>query len=134
MDVMEAVRALGVSIQADEHYKKFVAAREAAEANEEVMSVGKELENMQTVYEGLATQETPDEAALAKLQADYMEAIQKMQAIPCMAELERAREGMNDMMNDVMQIIYLAVNGEDPMTCQPSPETLQQIQGQMMSM
>ncbi len=134
MDIMEAARALGVAIQASDPYKAYLAARDEAEKDPKIGEYNDKFKEMQTLFEALVGQENPDEAQMQKIQADYMALYQEMNEIPTMAALQDARVSMNDIMNDAMQIIYLSVNGEDPLTCQPSEETMQQIQGQMLNM
>ena len=51
-----------------------------------------------------------------------------------MKEMMDARENLDAMMNDIMQIIYLTMNGNDPLTAEPSPETLQEMQNNFMNM
>ncbi len=134
MDIMEAARALGVAIQASDAYKAYLAARDEAEKDPKIGEYNDKFKEMQALFETLVGQENPDEEKMQKIQADYMALYQEMNEIPTMAALQNARVSMNDIMNDAMQIIYLSVNGEDPMTCQPSEETMQQIQGQMLNM
>ncbi len=134
MDVMDAARALGVAIQADDKYKAFLAAQETAGKDESLAAFAKELQDMQGEFEALMENADRTEDDLNEIQQRYIAKYQEMNEVPSMAALQDARAAVNDMMNDAMQIIYLSVNGEDPMTCQPSEETMQQIQGQMLSM
>ncbi|HPZ00918.1 MAG TPA: YlbF family regulator [Clostridiales bacterium] len=134
MDILEAARALGVAIQASEAYQTYLTAREEAEKEPSLSDYNAKFQEMQTAFEELVGQENPDQEQIQKVQADYMALYQEMNALPAMAALQESRMAMNDIMNDAMQIIYLSVNGEDPLTCQPSEETMQQIQGQMLSM
>jgi len=134
MDILDAARALGVAIQASEAYQTYLTAREEAEKEPSLSDYNAKFQEMQTAFEELVGQENPDQEQIQKVQADYMALYQEMNALPAMAALQESRMAMNDIMNDAMQIIYLSVNGEDPLTCQPSEETMQQIQGQMLSM
>ena len=45
-----------------------------------------------------------------------------------------AKEGMDLMMNEVMNYLYLVIGGADPATVEVTPETMQQMQAEMMQM
>ena len=134
MDVMEAVRQLGVSIQADERYKKFMELSEVAKANDDVSRATEELQATAEKYEAEMQKEEPNEQLLADIQAEYAAKYRNMFNIGPMKEMMDARENLDGMMNDIMQIIYLSMNGNDPLTAEPSPETLQEMQTNFMNM
>ena len=90
MTVIEATRELGKAIQADERYAKLMAAKEA---NEDKMNeYDKEFRE---VYTEVMTNEN-------------------------MRNYEEARQEVDNMMNYVMQLLSMVVNGEDPETCDPA--------------
>lgn len=134
MDVMEAVRQLGVSIQADERYKKFMELSDIAKNNEDVAKATEELQAVAEKYEAEMAKEEQNEQLLADIQAEYAAKYRNMFNMGPMKEMMDARENLDAMMNDIMQIIYLTMNGNDPLTAEPSPETLQEMQNNFMNM
>ncbi len=134
MDVMEAVRQLGVSIQADERYKKFTELSEIAKNNEDVAKATEELQATAEKYEAEMAKEEQNEQLLADIQAEYAAKYRNLFNMGPMHEMMDARESLDGMMNDIMQIIYLTMSGKDPLTAEPSPETLAEMQGNFMNM
>lgn len=53
---------------------------------------------------------------------------------PAMSRMMDAKEGMDSMMNEVMNYLYLVIGGADPATVEVTPETMQQMQAEMMQM
>lgn len=134
MDVMEAVRQLGVSIQADERYKKFMELSDIAKGNEDVAKATEELQATAEKFEAEMAKEDKDEQLLTDIQAEYTAKYRNLFNMSPMKEMMDAREELDAMMNDIMQIIYLTMNGNDPLTAEPSPETLQEMQTNFMNM
>lgn len=134
MDVMEAVKQLGVSIQADERYKKFMELSDIAQNNPEVVKATDELQATAEKFEAEMAKEDKDEQLLTDIQAEYTAKYRNMFNMGPMKEMMDAREELDNMMNDIMQIIYLSMEGEDPLTAEPSPETLAKMQNNFMSM
>lgn len=134
MDVMEAVRQLGVSIQADERYKKFMELSDIAKGNEDVTKATEELQATAEKFEAEMAKENKDEQLLTDIQAEYTAKYRNLFNMSPMKEMMDAREELDAMMNDIMQIIYLTMNGNDPLTAEPSPETLQEMQTNFMNM
>ena len=134
MDVMEAVRQLGVSIQADERYKKFMELSDIAKGNEDVTKATEELQATAEKFEAEMAKEDKDEQLLTDIQAEYTAKYRNLFNMSPMKEMMDAREELDAMMNDIMQIIYLTMNGNDPLTAEPSPETLQEMQTNFMNM
>ena len=122
MDVIEVTRQLGTAIQADERYKKFVAAKEASDKNPEVDKYMQKIDELRNKYQAEATKENADETVLGNLDKEFQDTYAKLMADPNMKDYEAARQEVDAMMNYLMQILYLCVNGEDPATCEPQQE------------
>ncbi len=122
MDVIELTRQLGAAIQEDERYKKFVAARVASENDPEIMDKTKKIDEIRAEYQAAAMDPNPDDAIMAKLDKDFQDVYASLMASDKMAEFQEASEDINGLMNYIMQILYLCVNGEDPATCEPEEE------------
>jgi cell fate (sporulation/competence/biofilm development) regulator YlbF (YheA/YmcA/DUF963 family) len=132
MDIIESARRLGKDIQADERYKAFIKAQEAAQNDEHIAAVSKQLEEIQAEFEKVATENPENEEKLELLHSEYIELFQKVNGEPLMAAALDARSNIDNMMNDIMQIIYLCLNGEDPDTCELSAENLERMQNSIL--
>ncbi len=119
MDVIELTRQLGAAVQADEKYQKFAAAKEAADNDTTVQAQLAEIEKIRTEYQEAAMAEHPDEARLSKLDQEFQMAYAGFMGSDVMEKYETARAELDALMNYIMQILYLCVNGEDPATCEP---------------
>lgn len=122
MDVIELTRQLGTAIQADDRYKKFVAAKEASDKNPEVAALMDKIDKLRTQYQAEATKESPDENLLGSLDKQFQDVYQSLMSNSNMKDYEAARQEIDAMMNYLMQILYLCVNGEDPKTCEPQQD------------
>ena len=134
MTVMEAARQLGACIQEDDRYKTYHAAQETVEADERVKALGDNLQALQDQYDAEAVKPEPDQDVMAKIQTEYEGLYRTIYQVPSMVALMDAKEGMDAMMNEVMNLLYLVIGGADPSTVQVTPETMQQMQAQMMQM
>ncbi|MCQ2487470.1 MAG: YlbF family regulator [Clostridia bacterium] len=128
MDVIEMTRKLGVTIQEDPRYKTMQAAKAAIDTDEELQAISAEMDSLQTQFNMLQMEQSTDEAQIEKLSKDFELKYRELMANDTMAAYNVARGEVDSLMNDVMQILYLSVNGEDPMTAQPSEELLQAMQ------
>lgn len=134
MTVMEAARTLGASIQEDPRYTAFMEAQKAADNDEQVKALSDNLQNLQEQFEAEAVKENPDEALMQELQEQGSATYQTIYQTPAMAALMDAKEGMDTMMNEVMNYLYLVIGGADPATVEVTPETMQKMQAEMMQM
>ena len=134
MTVMEAARQLGVCIQEDERYKVYNDAQKAVDQDEKVKELGENLQELQNQYEAEAVKAEPDQAAMDKIRSEYEELYRTVYQVPSMVAVMDAKEGMDAMMNEVMNLLYMVIGGADPETVQVTPETMQQMQQQMMQM
>lgn len=134
MTVMEAARQLGVCIQEDERYTAYTKAQAVVENDEQVKALGENLQSIQEQYDMESMKPQPDEAAIAELRKEYEGLYQTIYGTPAMSALLDAKDGMDQMMNEVMNLLYMVIGGADPKTVEVTPETMQQMQAQMMQM
>ncbi len=134
MTVMEAARSLGKAIQEDPRFSAYQAAQKVVEADEQVKSIGENLQALQDQFNAEAVKEQPDQALMQELQAQGQAMYQTMYETPAMSGLMDAKEGMDSMMNEVMNLLYLVVGGADPETVEVTPETMAKMQNEMMQM
>ena len=122
MDVVAITRQLGAAIQEDERYKNFVARKEASEKDPEVKDMMAKIEEIRTQFQAESMNASPDEKVMSKLDKDFQNVYTALMCTDVMAAYEESRQEIDNMMNYLMQILYLCVNGEDPQTCEPQPE------------
>ena len=122
MDVVELTRQLGAAIQQDERYIAFMSAKDVTESDADVKAMMDKIENVRTQYQDESQKETPDEQLLEKLDQDFQACYASLMTNEHMASYDATRQEIDKMMNYLMQILYLSVNGEDPMTCEPEEE------------
>lgn len=122
MDVIELTRQLGAAIQADERYTKLAAAKVAVDNDAEVQDKMKKIEEIRLAYQTAAMDAEPDEKLMGKLDKDFQDVYASLMVTDGMASYEEARAELDELMNYIMQILYLCVNSEDPATCEPPEE------------
>ena len=123
MSVIELARQLGAEIQKDERYLAFAAAKEANEKDEALNALMGEIQMIQMNYQMEASKEAPDSAKMQEFEAEFNAKYEAFMANENMQKYDEARAEVDSMMNYIMQILGLCVNGADPETCEPeAPE------------
>ena len=119
MSVIELTRQLGAEIQKDERYLAFAAAKEANEKDEALNALMGEIQMIQMNYQMEASKEEPDSAKMQEFEAEFNARYEAFMANENMQKYDEARAQVDAMMNYIMQILGLCVNGADPATCEP---------------
>ncbi len=119
MSVIELTRQLGAAIQKDERYLAFAKAKEANEKDEALNALMGEIQMIQMNYQMEASKETPDSAKMQEFEAEFNAKYEAFMANENMQKYDEARAEVDSMMNYIMQILGLCVNGADPATCEP---------------
>ncbi len=119
MSVIELTRQLGAAIQKDERYLAFAAAKEANEKDDALNALMGEIQMIQMNYQMEASKETPDSAKMQEFEAEFNAKYEAFMANENMQRYDEARAEVDSMMNYIMQILGLCVNGADPATCEP---------------
>ena len=122
MSVIELTRQLGAEIQKDERYLAFAAAKEANEKDEALNALMGEIQMIQMNYQMEASKETPDSAKMQEFEAEFNAKYEAFMANENMQKYDEARAEVDSMMNYIMQILGLCVNGADPATCEPEQQ------------
>lgn len=122
MDIIKLTRELGAAIQQDERYLRFAKAREENEKDPELLDLMGKIQLVQMNYQREAAKENADAEAMAGYEKEFNEIYTKFMANDKMKEYEASRHEIDEMMNYVMQILGLCVNGADPATCEPEQE------------
>ena len=119
MSVIELTRQLGAEIQKDERYLAFAAAKKANEKDEALNALMGEIQMIQMNYQMEASKEEPDSAKMQEFEAEFNAKYEAFMANENMQKYDEARAQVDAMMNYIMQILGLCVNGADPATCEP---------------
>lgn len=119
MDVIKLTRELGAAIQQDERYLNFAKVREENEKDEELLDLMGQIQLLQMNYQREASSENPDKDKMNGFEKSFNELYGKFMANDKMVAYENARAEIDELMNYIMQILGLCVNGADPATCEP---------------
>ena len=119
MDIIKLTRELGAAIQQDERYLRFSKARENNEKDETLLDLMRQIQLLQMQYQQEASKENADAEKMGAFEKQFNEVYGKFMANENMKEYEAARHEIDELMNYVMQILGLCVNGADPATCEP---------------
>lgn len=122
MTVIEAARELGKAIQADERYAKLMAAKEANDKDDALNALIGKLNLIQMSYQVEAEGEANEEK-MNGYDKEFREVYTEVMLNENMKNYESARQDVDDMMNYVMQLLSMVVNGEDPATCDPAAQS-----------
>lgn len=119
MDTIKLARELGKAIQADERYLTLKKCFDANEKDTALNDLMASVQLLQLSYQAEASKETPDEAKLEEMNKQFENLYSEVMKNDNMKNFEAARKEVDDMMNYIVELLYLCVNGEDPETCEP---------------
>ncbi|HCC35344.1 MAG TPA: YlbF family regulator [Ruminococcaceae bacterium] len=120
MDVIEAVRDLGMAIQQDERYVAYQIAKQANDEDEELQNAIGEFNLLRMSLNNELQKEAKDDDKLQSLNAQAQAAYGKIMANEHMRVYNAVKNNLDALMNRVNSIISLSLDGEDPETCQPA--------------
>lgn len=123
MTVIEAARALGEVVQADERYKEYVKCKEVND-NDEVLQdlIGEfNLVRQNLSMESDKPEGERNEAKVKDLTAKMHKAYEDIMTNENMAAFTMAKQGMDKLMSEINTILTYSVEGEDPKTCPSEP-------------
>ncbi len=120
MDIMDAVRALGVAIQEDARYKALVEARRANDADKELQEIIGEFNvASMSIDNELAKGDEKDEEKIKEYNATLRRIYGRIMCNENMIEFNKAKAEFESLMRKVNGIIELSIDGENPLTCEP---------------
>lgn len=117
MTVIEAVRNLGRCIQQDDRYKRYIEAKKANDANDELQRKICQFQLERMNYQRESEKKMPDNEKLKKWESELEAQYEDIISTDGMKEFQSAKQKLDAMMNDVDAIISLCLSGEDPDTC-----------------
>ena len=119
MGIIEATRNLGVEIQKDERFIRFIKAKLANDNDETLQSGIGEFNTIRMNLDREMNAETQDEAKIKELNEKLREIYTAVMSSKTMLEYNTAKAEVDAMLNDINSIIMQCVEGEDPMTAEP---------------
>ena len=122
MDIIEAARQLGTVLQQDERYKRYLEARKANDADEELQKLVGEfnLARMQVDNEFQKEESERDNEKIKEFNVQIRQIYGKIMCNDTMMEFNKAKADFDAVMQRVNGIIDLSIEGEDPATCEPA--------------
>jgi len=120
MDVVELTRNLGAAIQEDERYLAYVAAQKAIMEDAEMQKYNDRIEELRQKYSEESMKPSPDKLVLENLDQTFQRTYSEMMQSDIMTKFAETRNELDKMMNYLIQILSMSVNGEDPKTCEPN--------------
>ena len=121
MTVIEAARALGKVVQADERYIAYAKAKEANDKDEELQNL---IGEFNLIRQNVAMENEKEEADAEKvkeLTVKMQSAYEKVMTNENMALFTVAKQGMDKLMSEINTILTYSVEGMDPETCPSAP-------------
>ena len=120
MTVIELTRQLGAAIQQDERYAAYEEARKANEADDALNSLIGKINLVQMNYQNEAAKgEEASAEAMEGFAKEFEQLYREIMLNGNMVKFEAAKTAVDDMMNEIMGILAMCVDGQDPATCTP---------------
>lgn len=119
MGIIEATRNLGVEIQKDERFIRFIKAKLANDNDEVLQNQIGEFNTVRMNLDREMNNETQDEEKIRELNEKLREIYTAVMSSKTMLEYNTAKAEVDAMLNDINSIIMQCVDGEDPMTAEP---------------
>ena len=119
MGIIEATRNLGVEIQKDERFIRFIKAKLANDNDEALQNQIGEFNTVRMNLDREMNAETQDENKIRELNEKLREIYTAVMSSKTMLEYNTAKAEVDAMLNDINSIIMQCVDGEDPMTAEP---------------
>ncbi len=122
MDIIEAARALGVAMQADERYLRYLEARKKNDDDPELQKLVGEfnIARMTVDTEFQKEEAERDVEKIKEFNVKIRQLYGQIMCNDCMMEFNKAKAEFEEVMKRVNGIIELSMEGEDPNTCEPA--------------
>ena len=119
MGIIEATRNLGVEIQKDERFIRFIKAKLANDNDETLQNQIGEFNTVRMNLDREMNAEKQDEEKIRELNEKLREIYTAVMSSKTMLDYNTAKAEVDAMLNDINSIIMQCVEGEDPMTAEP---------------
>lgn len=119
MGIIEATRNLGVEIQKDERFIRYIKAKLANDNDETLQNQIGEFNTVRMNLDREMNNENQDENKIRELNEKLREIYTAVMSSKTMLEYNTAKAELDAMLNDINSIITQCVEGEDPTTAEP---------------
>lgn len=119
MGIIEATRNLGVEIQKDERFIRYIKAKLANDNDETLQNQIGEFNTVRMNLDREMNNEKQDEDKIRELNEKLREIYTAVMSSKTMLEYNTAKAELDSMINDINSIIMQCVDGEDPLTAEP---------------
>ena len=120
MDIIELTRELGAAIQNTEEYKRFMAAKEKNDNDEQLQKQIGDFNLLKMQLDAEYEKEEKDEAKLLEINEKIVALYNVIIEGEAMSEYNAAFEAYRALTDKISNILLMCENGEDPKTCEPS--------------
>lgn len=120
MDIIELTRQLGAAIQQTEEYKRFMAAKEKNDNDEQLQKQIGDFNLLKMQLDAEHEKEAKDEAKILEINEQIVALYNEIVSGEAMSEYNAAYEAYRTLTDKVSNILLMCENGEDPATCEPS--------------
>ena len=120
MDIIELTRQLGAAIQQTEEYKRFMAAKEKNDNDEQLQKQIGDFNLLKMQLDAEHEKEAKDEAKILEINEQIVALYNEIVSGEAMSEYNAAYEAYRTLTDKISNILLMCENGEDPATCEPS--------------
>lgn len=122
MDLEKMARDMGKAIQESDQYKALAAAKAANDADMQLQELIEKFNMIRIKLSNEMQNETQDSEKIKTLDQELKDTYATVMRNPNMMAFNIAKQEVDDMMQRISGILMLCVNGEDPETCDPTPQ------------
>lgn len=120
MDIIQMTRELCKALQESEEYKALKAAQEACDADAELQDEIGQFTLIRMQLTNASQAEEKDDAKIRELNGQLMAVYTSVMGNEHMMAYNVAKNELEEITNQINGILTMTLNGEDPMTCEPS--------------
>lgn len=120
MDIIELTRKLGAEIQEQPQYKRFMAAKEKNDNDDELQKQIGDFNLLKMQLDTEHQREDKDEAKILEINEKIVELYNTIISGEAMTEYNNAYSDYKALTDKISNILLMCENGEDPQTCEPS--------------
>lgn len=118
MDIIKMTRELGKAIQEDESYIKMQLAKQACDEDKELQDMIGEFNLKKLAINIEAQKEIRDENAFQRLNQEFRKVYGDILKNPNMTKYNETKTEFDELFQEVVGILNLSADGEDPESCQ----------------
>lgn len=120
MDIIKQTRELGAAIQATEEYKRFMAAKDKNDKDEELQKQIGDFNLLKMQLDAEHEKEDKDDAKILEINEKIVELYNVIISGESMTEYNAAYADYKALTDKISNILLMCENGEDPDSCEPS--------------